>query len=223
MRQSDYAHVWEGQCRPAVEGAIYYDQIADAEAKGRVRDVPYDPLLKVHAIWDLGWNDSMAVILAQRSSSEIRVIDYVEDSHRVLSDYVQELKARPLNWGNDYLPHDGFTKDYKTGKSAEEILKAMGRTVVKTPNLHIENGIKAAREVFVRCYFAKDKTERLVECLKRYRRSISQATNEPGNPLHDEYSHGADAFRYMALVADQMTNDNAMFTAKIKYPRMGVV
>ncbi len=129
----------------------------------------------------------------------------------------------PLNWGQDYLPHDGFAKDFKTGKTAEEILKALGRAVRPTPNMRIENGIKAAREVFARCYFAKATTGRLIECLKRYRRTVSRATNEPGNPLHDEHSHGADAFRYLALVADQLSNDTAQFSAPIKYPTRKVI
>ena len=67
-----------------------------------------------------------------------------------------------------------------------------------------------------RCYFNKAKTGRLVECLKRYRRTINQATNEPGPPLHDEFSHGADAFRYLALAVDQMGN-----APKIKDPYAG--
>lgn len=222
MPEADYLHIWEGKCRPAVEGAIYFDQIAQAEAQGRIREVPYDPLLKVHAVWDLGWNDAMAIILVQRAASELRLIQYIEGSHRTLSDYVMDLKALPFNWGHDYLPHDGFAKDYKTGKSAEEILRGMGRLVSKTPDLHVENGIKAAREVFARCYFAKQKTERLVECLKRYRRAVSKTTNEPGAPLHDEYSHGADAFRYLSLVADQLTNAGASM-APIKYPTRKVI
>lgn len=222
MSPAEYAHVWGGKCRPAVEGAIYFDQIAQAEAQGRVREVPYDPLLKVHAVWDLGWNDSMAIILVQRVASELRIVEYIEGSHRTLSDYVMDLKAMALNWGSDYLPHDGFAKDYKTGKSAEEILRVMGRTVQRTPDLNVENGIKAAREVFARCYFAKAKTVRLIECLKRYRRAVSKTTNEPGAPLHDEFSHGADAFRYLALVADQLTNAGASM-APIKYPQRKVV
>ena len=59
--------------------------------------------------------------------------------------------------------------------------------------------------VFPRVY-VDPSAERLLHCLKRYRRSINVNTNEPGPPLHDEYSHGADAFRYMALAVDQMTN-----------------
>lgn len=206
MKPEKYRHIWEGKCMPAVEGAIYFDEVAKAEEEGRITRVGYDRLLKVHTIWDLGWNDSMSIIMAQRSASEIRVIDYIEDSHKKLSEYVEMLKAKPYNWGQDWLPHDGFAKDYKTGKSAEEMLKSMGRSVARTPNMDVEGGIKAAREVFDRVWFDKEKAERLVECLKRYRRNIGQKTGEGGSPLHDEYSHGADGFRYLALCADQLKN-----------------
>lgn len=222
MKPADYAHVWEGKCKPAVEGAIYFDEIAEAQEKGRIREVPYDPLLKVHAVWDLGWNDSMSIILVQRAASELRVIEYIEDSHRTLADYVNDLKAKgegKWNWGNDFLPHDGFSKDFKTGKSAEEILQALGRTVLQTPQEAVEMGIKAARTVFPRIYFNKDTTTRLIECLKRYRRAINNTTQEAGAPLHDQYSHGADAFRYLALVADQLSNDT--WGGKLNYQKLG--
>lgn len=208
MSAADYAHVWEGKCLPAVAGAIYFDEMALAEEQGRIREVPADPLLKVHAVWDLGWNDSMSIVLVQRSASELRIIDYIEDSHRTLDDYVRQLKAMPHNWGVHYLPHDGFSKDFKTGKSAEEIMKALGCVVEKTPNMDIEGGIKAARMSLSRMYFDRTKTARLIECLKRYRRVINKQTNEASSPLHDAYSHGADALRYVALVADSMSNSN---------------
>ena len=214
----DYDNIWEGKCKPAVAGAIYYDEVAKAEAEGRIRDVPIDPLLKTHAVWDLGWNDSMSIILVQRLTSELRIVGYIEDSHRTLDSYVAQLKDMRLNWGVDFLPHDGFSKDFKTGKSAEEILKALGRTVEATPKMDIEGGIKAARMLFGRMYFDKTKAARLIECLKRYRRSINQQTNEPGTPLHDEFSHGADAFRYMALVADALSNDSGSLKP-IQYKR----
>lgn len=209
-KEAEYRHIWEGDCLPAVEGAIYFDEVAQAEADGRICPVPYDPLLKVHTVWDLGWNDSTSIILAQRSASSIRVIDYIEGSHRTLADYAQQLDGMKLNWGIDWLPHDAYAKDVKTGKSAVEILRALGRNVPVTrdqiPELGVEDGIRVARLVFPRIYFDKNKTQRLVECLKRYRRHVNQTTNEPGAPLHDEHSHGADAFRYLCVTADHMGN-----------------
>lgn len=208
MKPEEYRNVWEGECLPAVTGAIYFEEMAAAERDGRIRDVPADPLLKTHAIWDLGWNDSMSIILVQRSASELRIVDYIEDSHRTLDDYVRQLKNMPLNWGTHYLPHDGFTKDFKTGKSAQEIMEALGCSVEQTPNMEIEAGIKAARMTFNRIYFDKTKAARLIECLKRYRRHINRQTLEASGPLHDEYSHGADAFRYAAIVSDSLSNSN---------------
>lgn len=213
MSASKYGHIWEGRCMPAVDGAIYFDEIAQAQEAGRVGLVPFDPLLKVHTVWDLGWNDSMSIILAQRQASGVRVIKYIEDSHRTLSSYAQDLielkfDGRAPRWGSDWLPHDGFTKDFKTGKTAQEILQALGRTVDRVPNMTIKAGIDAAREVFPRVYLHKPETVRLVECLKRYRRDVSQKTGEPGQPVHDEFSHGADCWRYLALCVDQMHNED---------------
>ena len=215
-----YQNVWEGRCRTVVEGAIYAGEVTEMIEDRRVRPVPYDPKLKVHTIWDMGWNDAMAIILAQRLGSEVRIIGYIEDSHRLLSSYVTELERLPYSWGKDWLPHDGGAADYKTGKSAKEILKGLGRKVEVLPRLDPEIGIKAARMMFPRLYI--DETDRpckepfpngfrggarLVDCLKRYRRSINVNTNEPGAALHDEYSHGADAFRALAMCVDKMTND----------------
>ena len=199
-----YQNVWEGECRSAVEGAIYAKEVAALYEQGRVRPCPYDPLLPVHTVWDLGWNDQTSIALVQRAS-EVRIIGYIEDSHRTLADYVAQLKQLPYVWGQDWLPHDGRAKDFKSGKSAEEMMKAMGRDVRIVENLDIESGIKALRMVFPRIYIDPG-AERLLHCLKRYRRTINANTNEPGPPLHDEYSHGADCARYMALAVDQMGN-----------------
>lgn len=222
MKAEEYAHIWEGKCKPAVEGAIYFDQMA----KAHISNVPHDPLLKTHVVFDLGFNDSMSIILAQKVSSEIRVIHYIEGSQRTLADYSAELKAlrlddQPVNWGTLYLPHDGFAKRHQTGKSDEQVLLGLGWKVARVPLWEVEAGIKRAREVFPRVWFNKERCGRLIECLKRYRRNISTKTGEPGAPLHDEFSHGADAFRYLALSSDQMSNDN--FGGAIKYPKLGIV
>lgn len=203
-----YDNIWEGKCKPAVAGAIYYDEVQRAEEEGRVCHVPYDPLKKVHVIFDLGWNDAMSISLVQRSASAIGVIENIEDSHKTLDYYSNLLKAKRFNWGKVWLPHDGRHKDYKSGKSAEDIMKALGWEVAITPSMSIEDGIRLTRVTFPRFYFDKNKATRLVQCAKRYRRSINQQTNEPGAPLHDEWSHGADNLRYIAINAEQMTNDD---------------
>lgn len=186
----NYANIWEGQPKRVSEGAIYKKEVEALYVEKRVRPVPYDPLLRVHTVWDLGWNDSMTIGMWQRSGSEVRCIDYIEDSHRTLDSYVAELEKKPYRYGFDFIPHDGAAKNIQTGKSTEEMLKAMGRRVKIGTADDIEEGIKAARMMFPRVYFDETKTARLLECLKRYKRHINKATSEPGAPLHDEYSHG---------------------------------
>lgn len=223
MRVEDYRHIWLGQCKPAVEGAIYFDAMSAALQAGRIREVPHDGSLKTHVVFDLGMADSMTLILVQKVASEIRVIHYIEGNQRILADYSAELRAlrlddQPMNWGTVWLPHDGFHTRHQTGKDDASIMRGFGWIVQQVPNTGVNTGIDRAREVFPRVYFHKTRTERLVECLKRYRWNISQKTGEAQHPLHDEFSHGADAFRYLALIADDITNDD--YGGKLNYPRL---
>lgn len=202
----DYQHIWEGKPRRVAAGAIYRHEIESAYNDKRVCPVPYDPTLPVHTVWDLGWNDAMTIGFVQRGPRDVRLIDYIEDSNRTLDWYVGQIERRPWRWGTDYIPHDGRTRNFQTGKSTEELLDAMGRKVHVLPATSVEEGIKAARQVWPRCYFDATKTVRLLECLKRYRRQVNQTTNEPMGPLHDEFSHGADMFRYLGQSVDLMSN-----------------
>jgi phage terminase large subunit len=149
----------------------------------------------------------MSIILCQRLGGELRLIDYLETDHTTLAECIAELNNKRLVYGTDFLPHDGEAGDYKTGQSAAEVLKGLGRKVSIVPRLDVESGIKAARMAFSRCYFDEVKTRPLVNHLKRYRRVVPTTTNEPGSPLHDEHSHGADSFRYLAICADSMQNE----------------
>ena len=220
----NYPNIWEGECKPAAEGAIYYHEVQKAEKEGRVCNVPYDPMLKVHVVMDLGWNDAMAISLVQKHASELRIIEYIEDSHKTLDHYSVMLKEKRLNWGKVWLPHDGYSKDFKTGKSTEEIMKRLGWEVPKKEEiiqLGVEDGIRVVRMTFGRIYFDREKAarplkieghtighHRLLECMKRYKRSVNRQTQEPGSPLHDAFSHGADNLRYICVNAEQFTNED---------------
>lgn len=211
-----YRTVWEGECRPAVEGAIYAREMAAMVAEKRICRVPYDPLLKVSTFWDLGWADNTSIIFVQRSASECRIIDHIVGSQRTLAEYAQELSERKYNYGIDYLPHDGAHKELRTGKSPQEILEALGRRVEIIPAMDVEQGIGATRMVFPRVWIDGDKCAGLVNSLRRYKRRINQQTGQAEAPMHDQSSHDADAFRYMALGVDGMSNNSQ--APKLKLP-----
>ena len=221
LPKAEYENIWLGKCLPAVSGAIYFDEVSAAEEGKRICNVPYDPMLKVHVVFDLGWNDAMAISLVQKSSSEIRIIEYIEDTHKTLDYYSSLLRERRFNWGRCYMPHDARAKNIQTGKSAEEVMRALGWDVTITPNHSIEDGIRVVRMTFPRISFDKVKTERLIQCAKRYRRAINQTTKEAGAPMHDEWSHGADCLRYACINADDMKNET--WGGAINYPQIGIV
>jgi phage terminase large subunit len=220
LPEDEYNNIWEGDCRAAVEGAIYAKEVAEAMAQKRIIDLPHDPALKVHVVWDLGWNDSMFLTLVQRHVSSLRVIEVIEDNHKTYDWFSSELRMRRYTWGKMFLPHDAFHATPESGRTPARILSDLGWTCSPVPNQPIELGIKTARMGFKQVYFDKTKAERLIQCLKRYKRNIPVNTGEPASPVHDEYSHGADCFRYMSLVAGQMSNED---WKPINYPKSGVI
>jgi phage terminase large subunit len=198
----EYEWIWEGKCKPAISGAVYADQMAELFAGGRVTDVPVDAFAPVFAVFDLGWNDATAIVLCQRHLSSIRIIDYIEDSHKTLDWYSKQLIDKPYTVQELFLPHDG-AHDHLTGQSAQRTLEDLNWRVSILPNQPVEDGIRALRMAFKSLYIDK-KCVRLIECMKRYRRLIPATTREPSKPCHDEFSHGADALRYTALAAPDM-------------------
>ncbi len=213
----DYDNIWEGAPRTVVAGAIYTREILAMIEDQRLRAVPYDPRLPVHRIWDLGWNDAMAIIMVQKPTpTTVSVINYLEDSFKGYDEYLEEMKGLRYRFGVDWMPHDAEHHDPKSKTSARKILQSLGCTVKIMPKTDPESRIKAARMMFPRVYI-DDTTrkcesgylggQRLMDCLKRYKRRIPKTTGEPDGPVHDEYSHAADAFGGLAEIVDQIRND----------------
>lgn len=222
-----YRTVWEGECRPAVEGAIFAQEIDALQRSGRFTTVSHDPLLKVHTVWDLGWNDQTVILMVQRAASELRLIGAYISRFSTYEQDIQTLNNLRdqwpgLQWGTDWLPHDAkATTKAAGGKTAEQIVKGLGRMVQIVPNVFIEDGIKQVRTMFPRLWV--DKTcQDWLNAIKRYHRHVTTDGSKTGLPVHDDASHGADALRYLALVADKLHNHSYSQGQKIKYPNLGI-
>jgi len=223
-----YRTVWEGECRPAVEGAIYAKELDSLLRGGRFTTVSHDPLLKTHTVWDLGWNDQTVILLVQRAASELRIIGAYISRFSTYENDIQELndlKAKwpGLQWGTDYLPHDAKAATKTAGgKTGEQLVKALGRRVEIVPNIHIEDGIKQVRTIFPRLWIDKG-CQDWMNAIKRYHRHVSTDGTKTGIPVHDDASHGADALRYLGQVAEKLTNHHIQSPPKIKYNTAGIV
>jgi phage terminase large subunit len=222
MTDAQYQQEFECAFDVPALGAIYANEYQRAREERRIGNVPYDPMLTVSTFWDLGIGDATAIWFGQRQGSEIRLIDYYEARSESLAHYVGVLKSKPYVYDPDWLPHDAQARELTSGKSAQEILAQLGRSVKITPKLSLEDGINAARMVWPRCWFDEAKTQRGLECLQNYRRELNEKLGEfRSTPVHDWASHGADAFRYLAVAIDKAGARPKL--APIRYDHRGIV
>jgi len=183
-----------------VKGAIFAAELRAAREGKRVTRVPYDRGILVDTFWDLGVGDSTAIWFVQASGLEIRLIDYYEHNGVGLDHYVALIKSKNYSYGRHVAPHDIEVKELGTGKTRLETASKLGINFEVAPKMGLEDGINAARLIFDRCYFDADRCDKGLECLMNYRRDFNTRIDEfKPVPVHDWASHGADAFRYMAV------------------------
>lgn len=203
----NYLHVWEGFTIQTLDGAIYAKELRRASEQGRIGKVPYDRTVPVDTFWDLGRRDATAIWFAQQVAMQYRVLAYyeatlldpeVDDSSGGVNHFLRECQSRGYVFGTMYLPHDAKAKRLGTKRSIEEIVRQAGYRVQVVPKLSRADGINAARIIFPSCWFDEAECLDGLTALRHYCYEIKdgQYSNEP---KHDEASHGADAFRYLAV------------------------
>jgi phage terminase large subunit len=205
-----YHWIWEGQTLPAVEGAIFANEVAKFQQDGRILNLDYDPKGRVYGVMDLGWG-VMTLALWQRFASTMQLIDYYEVTHMTYAQLTHKVRADhpDVRWGKIFMPHDASHRDPKYGKSHFDVMREQEWQVEQIPQIGVENYIEAGRGLFGNAYMADSgNCRKLLHCLKRFRRQVPTTTDHPGSPMKDEFSHGAETWCYSAVVADKMVNDD---------------
>src|ERR1700685_2357354 len=198
--EDDYQHIYGGHCKQVVEGAIYREELIAADKEERITRVPYDSGSPVHTFWDLGFGDNTSIWFAQTVGFEFRVIDHESDSLKGLQHYIKLLQEKPYAYGTHWLPHDGAAHELGTGRSIEELLRKVFASVKCARKLSIEDGIAAARAIFGRCWFDREKCADGLQSLRHYRYEQEEKRGTfKREPLHDRASHDADAFRTLGV------------------------
>lgn len=184
-----------------IQGAYYATQLLQAEQEGRITSVPYDMNAKVETYWDLGIDDSMTIWFVQRAGKEIHLIDYLEGSGEGINYYIQELFKKPYVYGSHFVPHDIKVRELGTGKSRLEVADSLGlKPLEVVPDIGLDDGIQAARNILNRCWFDKIKCEKGLDGLTSYHKEWDEKNQVyKSHPEHDWSSHSADSFRYFAV------------------------
>ena len=200
-----YNTVWEGLCRQTVDGAIFARELQMATLEERITRVAYDATKPVHAVFDLGWSDATAIWFVQFIGMETRLIRYMEDSQKTISDYLAKMQSYGYVYDTLWLPHDAENKTLAAaGRSIDQIVRAAGYKTKIIPRTPIVDSINAARTLFRNCWFDRENCYDGLQCLRHYRYEVDPETKQfSKQPLHDNYSHGADAFRMLGLVVNE--------------------
>jgi phage terminase large subunit len=202
MSEDEYQQEFECSFEASVKGAVWASEMAAVRETGRIAAVPYDPRLPVDTYWDLGIGDATAIWYVQTTpSGEIRVIDYDEDASKALPHYIGRVKSKPYVYGEHWAPHDIEVREYSSGQSRWQTAMDHGLHFRVGKRLPLEDGLNAVRMVLPRCWFDVDRTAQGREALMnyRYKRNTRLDEFDLARPEHDWSSHGADAFRLLAL------------------------
>lgn len=207
MTQDEYDQEYECSFEASVKGAVYGREMAAVRAENRLTHVPYDPAMPVDTWWDLGIGDAMAIWCSQTTiTGAVHLIDYYEANGFGLDHYKRWLDGKPYHFGNHWAPHDIQQRELTSGHSRLELARAMGiafqivkRTATEV-RASLDDGIHAVRMLLPKCYFDAEKCARGIDALQHYHWRFNKALKQfDGTPEHDWASHGADAFRMLAL------------------------
>lgn len=200
----EYLHIWEGQCRETVEGAVYAEEMRQATEQNRITRVPYDPTKPVSTVWDLGWGDYTSIWFVQCIGHEFRLIDFYQNHRQRTSHYAEIMQQRGYLYDRIFLPHDAGNESMNAERTTEQILIESFRnaSVMVIPNFPgaMKKGIQAARNIFPLCQFDKEKCADGLSALRHYHYKVDPDTKKVSKePEHDASSHAADSFRYLAM------------------------
>ena len=205
MTEDQYLQEFECDFESAILGAYFGKEMRQLTDQGRIREVEHDPLFPVHTAWDLGYSDDTAIWFFQVVHGEIRCLDYHSSNGQPVAFYAGIIQAREKErgyvYGTHWLPHDARAKTLSSNLSVIEQLgdKIPLKSIKIAPNLKLQDGIQASRLALTRTWF-DHKCNDGIECLRQYQREYDEDKKVfRDKPRHDWTSHGADAFRYLAL------------------------
>lgn len=213
----------------ATKDGSYYAKFYLENIKGkREKQGLFDKNLDVQVTVDLGMDDTMTLIASQTVWSEgaesVRILDEVLDSGQKISYYTDQLKGKPYyrNITRLVLPHDAEVTDLTSGLTRTETFELelsdlKGLDVIVLPKDSINEGIEKVRQMLRWLWVDPIACEYVVGCLYNYMKEWDDRRERwRDHPNHDQWSHGADVVRYLAMsrVLSKNRNEQARETIR---------
>jgi hypothetical protein len=191
-----------------VDGAIYADLVNKAREDGRVGKFPYERMLPVYTIWDLGGPDNTRCVFFQLIHGEIRIIDaqmggyhdtWNIDGPKTPADWVELLSEKPYLYAKHILPHDGNIRQYSGNSFQGDLQKAGLRDVVRLQvRKNAENDRISETSMSFDRFVWNIESENVQIMMKHvevyHRKRETDGISVKEKPHHDYSSHYCDAF-----------------------------
>ncbi len=227
MSEEEFNQEYECDFESANPGAYYGKQMAAAQKEGRISTFPWDSSRQVYTAWDIGGDrDATAIWFAQLQGTAVYLVDYFEATGADSAPYAKHLLSKPYSYAQHFLPHDAGPDRIGVDQNYSDFLRNHGLrniTVLPSPGKR-EHGINLVRLLLPRCSFDGRNCEYGVEALRMYQTEQDIKNSLPNRPVfksspkHDWASHGADAFRYLAVGLDKHVSSPS-FNRKLHYPK----
>jgi hypothetical protein len=205
MTEDAYLREFECSFDASIPGAIWAKELGKLFDAGQVQNFPIDKDLPVEVVADLGFTDSCSWWVWQTTSEGYRLIDFYEANSQPISHYIEWIQALPYKVADVWLPHDAKAKSLQTGRSMVEAFLQAGIRPQLVPDMSLQDGIEAARQVIPMCWFQETATYEGLEHIRGYCREWDEKAGVFRlKPKHDQHSHASDSFRYFAIVAKKL-------------------
>jgi phage terminase large subunit len=169
-----------------VEGSYYAKLMNKMVEEERICPVRYDPSKMVFSAWDLGWDDSTAIIFFQLHGTNINIFDCEEHSNKTLGWFKELLLNKGYKYGGHLFPHDVEHVDgLSTGCTRRDILEDLQIPVTTVPRGIIADGIEAVKGLLAsRIFIDTTKCRPLIRSLENYHKDWDDKhkvySNKPG-------------------------------------------
>ncbi len=219
-----YDNIWLGNCKAAIEGAVYQNELRQAEEDGRIGVVPYDPSKPVNTYWDIGEADCMSIWYEQRVGVNRYLIDFTQDNLQKVPYYIDILKEKGYNYAHHVLPHDGDHDRANAEFTTKQMVQRAFPNAIVTCNENfagaVKMGIEAVRNIFPFLYIDRERCRQGLYSLKMYHYKTDPETGRSyGEKPHHDYSDAPDALRTLAM-AGRRTDKRQEKTPK---PRVSII
>ena len=188
------------------KGSVYGELLEMVERRGGVFGFEH-PSDGVFVNLDLGISDATALWFWRVGPNGVPdFIDWYEATGKGASHFFEVIKTRGWDVQRIFLPHDARQRTFQTGVSTlEQFIREFGAAKVAIgPELTVEGGISAGRWLLEQPVRFHSRCGEGLKRLRAYRYVWDEGKKVfSKTPLHDWTSHTADAYRYVACVAQE--------------------